>query len=494
MLQISTKEHTDRQHFKQKAFNAVLSFGSLRLLTQVIQTISSVIIARILFPADLGKVALIVFFISIFTTLFEPGLSQAIVQSKKTLTTIQLRQIFTANVVLGLAATVLFLLIAPSYNHLYMAHLGQRDLPLLLIGCFGPLLYNLKVVPRSLLERSLHLWKLTVGDLLELLALQLITVYLVILGFGVASFVWGILLSRSLAVVIFFILQPWSIGLAFSLSEIKKFVTFGSHIEANNVVGIFYGSLAPVVIGGIAGNTALGLVNWASGVGAAPRAIGDVVSRLVFTIGSRAQTNKPIFKITLERSIQLTNIISLPIITIMLALAQPLTYILFTSKWNDGLPSLYLFIIQSNLFINGFIITQALIALGHIKIVRNINLLSVISQWLLTLILINYVSFHSFALAGFLTSLLLFIPLYYLKKQVPVELSKYWTPYIIYSGIAGLLTYIYSRLFPITSISSLILTSLLGLTIYICLIYIFEKATLQKNFLTFYQLLFKNKS
>ncbi|MBI3486056.1 oligosaccharide flippase family protein, partial [Candidatus Daviesbacteria bacterium] len=456
----------EAKFFKKKVLTGVIALGARHLITQLIQTSANIILARILFPKDFGVFAIILFLINMFTLLPDLGLNASIIQRNKQPSLSELRAIFTIQICLGLLSVLLMILVAPLFLQLYKNQLRPQDYSLLLLSALAPLFYNLRIIPHSLLERSISYKRLVAGEVFETAIQQLITVSLALTGLGVSSFVIGLVISRFFSAILFFILKPWRIGFDFSFHLPKSYLTFGLPYQINGIVGLINGSLAPIVVGGLAGTTALGLVNWAGGIGALPLAIGQVVGRVVFPVGARVQDDKKMLKSTLERAIQLISITAFPVIAVMIALAQPITYIIFTNKWIDGIPSLYIFTLQSLFLILASVLTNGLLALGKASTVRNFTLFVVILHWFLAIPLVKILGFNGFSLAGLLSSIVLIYFFKELKKQISINLLQFITPYLIYSVSTGIVLYIFTSVYLIHSLLELLLSAIFGFLFY----------------------------
>lgn len=461
--------------FKKGAISGLVSMSLRRVFAQIIQTSTNIILARILFPRDFGIFAIVLLFVSLFTLLADLGLSAAIVQSPKPPTKHQLRAIFTTQLLLAVVATLLMWLMSPLLFHFYKGELGDKGVFYLQLSSFAIILHNLKLIPNSLLERSLRFKKLAIAEIIELAIGPIVTVALVLAHFGVVSFIIGLLMARLVSTLTYHWLSPWPVGLAFSKTALKSFLPFGLPFQINQTIGTLSGSIGPVVVGTLAGASALGLLNWAGGVGTIPQTIGEIIGRIMFPLNSRVQHDLKLFQKSLERSIQFASMVALPMVAMLIALAQPITYIIFTDKWAPAIPALYLFAIQSYLMVLNSILTSALFALGYSKTVRNINFFMVASQWLLTIPLVMAYGITGYAIASLIISTAFLISLRELKKIIDIKILKYNLMYLIYSSISGAFIFIYTWRYPVKSLLELIIAATLGFSVYLLFMMTFER-------------------
>lgn len=460
---------------KKMAVKGAFFLGLRRILLQVILTGTNIILARLLFPEVFGTFAIamgIVNFLSLFASL---GLEVALIQKKTDPIKEELQTIFTVSLLLTFLITVIIIILAPLFFHFYEGQLGERGVFYLQILAISLVGFSLRGISVSLLERRLDYPRLVVAETLDILILQLVAIVLAISGFGVLSFILGTLASRFLGSAIFFVLAPWPVGLRFSFKKIKEMLSFGLNYQFNLILGGLNGAVIPLFVGRVAGSAGVGYLNWAGGLATFPRMVPDILGRLIFPVGARAQTNQLFLRQIIEKTIQLSCLTCFPLIIILAALVKPVTYLIYTDKWLPGIPALYFFSLQSIFIIIGGILTQTLLALGEAKIVRNISLFWMIAQWVLTVPLVFKFGFTGLAMAGAIVSSTFFIPLAILRKRVSFAVGSHVWPYLIYSLMAGIVTFVLNQRWPAQKIEVLILWAFFGGISYLSLIFLFKR-------------------
>lgn len=473
---------------KKKAINGILVFGIRRVLIQLIQTTANVILARILFPEDFGVYAIILLLISIFTLICDLGLTVGLVQSREEPTVKQLRTIFSTHLLLGMVATALMFSLASVFNYFTGGQLGQNSIFLLKLASLSLIFFNFRLISFALLERNLHFNKMVVEEVIELAIFEGIVIVLALLGFGVASFIWGMVASRLIGSLIYFILFPWKLGLRFSINDLKPFLKFGIPFQLNSLVGSINGAVTPIVVGGLVGTKALGLVTWAGGVGSFPKSASDIVARAIFPIIARSQHNQKLLISITERAIHFTNLITFPLVVIMIILAEPITYIVFTDKWKEAIPALYFFTFQSVFMAINQVLTFVLLALGKSKIIASISFASTVLIWILAIILVKTFGFLGIAVASLMTCGILIILLKELKKLIPINLLSCIVPYIPFTIILVIGLFLYIARFPIHSLLELILAVIFGAMLYGIPIFIIRFKIIKEDMLKIYHL------
>lgn len=468
------------------------AFLSLRrVIFQIVLTASNIILARILAPEVFGSYAIISFlvsFVAIFTTI---GLSPAIVQSKKIPSKEQLRVLFTVLLVTSSLLVVLVYFLTPLSNIIYNNQLDSNTLFWLRLLSLKVLLTSLSVIPAALLEKKLDYKKLTIAELLVLFCVKLITINLAMRGLGIGSFVIGELVGAAVGVAIYYYFSSCPIGLNFNIAKIKDNLLFGLNIQLSSIIGFFNAAIIPGFVGRVSGPSAVGLINWAGGVRQIGMAPNDIIGRLVFPASAQAQDRPVFLKKLIEKIINISSLLSLPLLALVFALAKPITYIVYTSVWLSGLTALYLGVIQAIFMLLGGILMDVLIALGEAKTYRNIVLFWAIAQWGLAIPLVLLWNFNGVMLAGILVSSTFFVPLHFVKKRIDINIWPHFLPYLAFSVIIAGILILISQVYLVENFIDLVLLSLLGLSLYSIMILAFKKEEIKNDFVALKRILVK---
>lgn len=475
---------------KRRAVSGVFFLGIRRVVLQVILTGSNIILYRILFPGDFGAFAIALGIVNLLAIFASLGLETALVQKKDEPKKEELQATFTITLFLSSLTAILVIMLAPLLTSFYQEQLGKAGIFYLRLLSLFLVVSGLRGVSSMLLERRLDYFRLVIGEVSETLILQATTILLALKGFGVLSFIYGSLTARFLGFIIFFILSPWPLSLRFSLKAVRGILPFGVNFQLNTIVGGLNGAVVPIFVGKVAGSAGVGFLNWAGGLAVAPRAIPEIFSRLIFPVCSRSQDDKKLLKVIIEKSIQLSCLTSFPLIIILVALAYPVTYLIYTDKWFPGIPALYFFSLQSIFVIIGGIFTQTLLALGEAKTVRNISLFWAILQWALTVPLVFKFGFIGLAVASMLVSATFFIPLALLRKRVEFKIAPHVLPYLFYSLIAGAVSFWFNNQRPAQKFLDLLVFAGVGGLVYLILIFIFERKEIIEDFIRVRKILF----
>lgn len=487
-------EDNSPEEFKSKVASGVIVFAVRKVFHQGILTVSNIILARIFTPEIFGTFGIISYLILTAGILTNFGLEPALVQKKNKLHIAELRVVFTILLIASLAFSLIVYFLAPQVDVFYKGQLGPTGIFWLRVFSLTQIIGHMTTISMRLLERELDFTRLTIGSLITVATIQITSIIFAMKGFGVGSFVLGNLVGNVISFFVFFYLHPWEIGLSFKFKKIKKFLGFGLNYQAKSLVEAANGAVVPVFIGSFSGPAAVGLINWAGGVRQGGFAPFEIVEKVIFPAASRLQGQKKLLASLIEKTIKISSMLSFPLIAFIFALAPQIIYIIYTSKWLAGLTALYLSLIQGIFILLGVIFMDILTSLGQTKEIRNISIFWAALQWILTIPLVIFWNFNGVVLAGLIVSSTVFIPFRWLRKRVKFDVKPFVLPYLLYSIFSGLAVFSLSKVFVITSLWQLILMGLVGATIYVILLALFEGAQILKDVIRFRELIFNAKN
>ena len=108
----------------KKALTATVLLAGKRIVLQLIFTLTNVVLARLLFPADFGMFAIVTFVATIFSVFSDLGFGAALIQKKKELVENDKKTVFSTQIILNLTIILLIFLLSPKIAQYYS--LGDR--------------------------------------------------------------------------------------------------------------------------------------------------------------------------------------------------------------------------------------------------------------------------------------------------------------------------------------------------------------------------------
>ena len=233
--------------------------GLLSVIAQVtqvlVQSISTILLARLLTPTDFGLVAMVNAVTVIAWGFADLGLTEATIQRKE-LTHNQVSTLFWINVAMGLFLTFVTAGMAPFLAKFYEE---PRLVGITLVASVSFLIAGLRGQHNALLKRQMLFKSLAIRDVTSSLLGVIVAVGLALRGAGY----WAILASPLTAnlsqMVMSWLMIRWRPGLPHFGPEIRTMVGFGGNVAVSYVIFNWVRNADNILIGRYWGAGPLGL-------------------------------------------------------------------------------------------------------------------------------------------------------------------------------------------------------------------------------------------
>lgn len=243
-------EEAKPQTGRQAAWN-YLVFG----LSKSSTLIMTVVLARLLTPADFGLFALALLMVNLFDWVKDLGVSAALVQSAKSWNRIAPTGL-TLSVAFGVVAGGA---LAGSAGMAAKA-LGNPELTSLIqVLAIGILIASLSAIPAARLRRDLDFRRRIWPEFLGALAKATLAISLAVAGFGVWSLVYGQLLGTVVTTALYWVVARTVVRPGFDSREAGELVRFGIPVSGVALLAFAIYNIDYLAIGTQLGDTQLGL-------------------------------------------------------------------------------------------------------------------------------------------------------------------------------------------------------------------------------------------
>jgi O-antigen/teichoic acid export membrane protein len=324
-----------RTRIAQSVFWLAWSRGAL----QVLSFATTLIVARILVPADYGVMALAGVWTGSVAILAEMGLGGAIIQFRD-LDRAEIDTCFWITMSLAIIGFAGLVLGAPAIARWFDVPRLADVLPVLalvlpLTAC--------RVVSDSLLRKRLALDRVSQAEVIGGLVTLPVTLGCALAGFGVWTLVVGALLAPTARSIATFIFAPWRPGLRIGGTRIKELLNFSLTALGVRILWALRERSNTLIIGKITDEVTVGFYSMAEELALLPGSkISTVVNMLSFPIMAELQTNVDTMRAALRRAVRLTAAIAIPTSAGIALVANELVSVLLGPKWLPSVPLLRL--------------------------------------------------------------------------------------------------------------------------------------------------------
>jgi len=296
-----------------------------------LRTLTLMILARLLKPADFGVLAAaltVVQFSEIFALL---GVGPAIIQRSE-LEERHVRTGFTFSILFGLALAGVVWFFAPAIASFFQSE--QLTSILRVIVLVFPL-NGLMVVAQSLMQREFQFRKLAGIEVASYaIGTGIVGITLAFLGFGVWALAIAYIAQESLKTLAVLLVQPHSKKPQFELSTFKELFYFGGGFTIARVFNYFALQGDNLVVGRWLGVSALGLYGRAYNLMTiSVNVLGQVLDKVLFSAMAKVQNEPERLVTAYRRGTALIGLTILPISVVSYILAPELINVLLGPAW-----------------------------------------------------------------------------------------------------------------------------------------------------------------
>lgn len=308
-----------------------------RLTIKLIQFIKTIILARILFPADFGLFGIAAIVITITDIFLQTGFYQALIHERDKPERL-FNTAWTINILRGLTAGFLAFLVAPLLGNFFNA---PDAVPLVRGLALAMVIIGFENVGIINFQRHFQFAKKLQLDL-SIVVIEIVSVIaLAWLGFGVWALVGGSIINRLAAVFLSFYYQPYRPKLSFNFTAAKHLISYGKWITAISMVSFLLSQGDYVVIGKLLGPESLGFYQLAFTLAILPaveivRVIGNILFPLYAKIASEAVTLRQTF----IRATRLLLVLPVPAALGLIMLRTEIVSVVYGAKWLPMAPIL----------------------------------------------------------------------------------------------------------------------------------------------------------
>lgn len=231
--------------FKRRALAASLWSGGDILFRQGLQFLTTLVLARLLVPADFGAIAMLALFVAVANMLVDAGLGVALIQSPR-IDHDDESTVFWFNLAIGGALSIVLFALAPLVAAFYGL---PRLAPLMRFMAVTPLLAASSAVHFALLTRRLDFRTQAIAGGIGATAGGIAAIAIALRGGGAWALAALPVLSTGCISAALWMMHRWRPAFAFHRRSFERLAGFGGYVLASSILEAFYSRLYTVLIG-----------------------------------------------------------------------------------------------------------------------------------------------------------------------------------------------------------------------------------------------------
>ena len=309
--------------------------GAQFALRQGLRFVRVVVVARIVEPGDIGLIGMAALAITLVRVLTETGLQQALIhrqeESRDTLdtawTVLLIRNLVIAAIVAAGAG-----LVAGFFDEPRAAAVVRVTSIVLVLEAFTNIAAVMFQKRLDFRRQALYLGG---GEIVEFV----VTIVLAIVLRNVWALVYGWVAGAGARAIFSYVAEPRMPRLRMSGPVLRDLINYGKWMTASSILvyALLHGD--NLIVGRFLGAIALGFYQIAFTVSNLPAtAISHVISSVMFPAYSTLQDNRPRLGRLYLRSLRATAVLSVPVATLTVAVADIAVPVLLGDKWTPAVP------------------------------------------------------------------------------------------------------------------------------------------------------------
>jgi O-antigen/teichoic acid export membrane protein len=322
---------------KQRTVTGVLWSAGASVTQQILNFGVTVVLARLLLPADFGLVATIAIFTGFVSLFVDFGLSAALIQ-RPSLTERHRSSAFWMNLAIGAALGALVASLAPGLARFFDE---PRLVDLTLVLSLNFVIGSLGIVQSALLQRSMEFRRLGAINTGSAAVGGAAAIAMAVTGLGVWSLIGQLIASAGSRTMLLWLTSDWRPRWLLDRKAMNELWRYSSGVAGFNAVNYWARNADNFLIGKFVGPAALGIYSRSYNLMLLPiQQISAVTSRVMFPALARIQSDPQRVKRAYLRAVGIIGLLSFPVLAGLFVVAKPFVLTLYGPRWADVVPVL----------------------------------------------------------------------------------------------------------------------------------------------------------
>lgn len=343
-----------------------------RLSSQGVSFVVSIILARLLTPAEYGIIAMMNIFIVLANVFVVSGFNTSLIQ-KKDADELDFSTIYYCTLVMSIMMYVVIFFAAP----LMASYYNMPEMTILTrVFALSLIIQSYQTIQQAYVARHMQFKLNFKATLIGTIMSGVIGVVMAYAGYGVWALVAQHISSIVINTLVLRFLVEWRPKLMFSWERAKGLMSYGSKIMGSTLVNTLYKEARQLLIGLYYTPADLALYNRGSHM---PHLVttnlDNTLRSVLFPAMSNHSNDLPRVKQMLKRAIANTAYITYFCLTLLAVVSEPLIRVLLTDKWIECVPYMQILCITFMLQTVSVSNVQALKAIGKSNEVLKLELI-----------------------------------------------------------------------------------------------------------------------
>jgi teichuronic acid exporter len=303
--------------------------------TQIINFGTSVVLARLILPAEFGLLGMIGIFTSISLVIIDNGMGSSIIRTQDP-DDDDYNTVFVFSVLLGLIVYLILFFCSPFIADFFKQPILKNVVRLisltLVLGTFV-------TAQKTRFTKMLNFRLPMLLNIPALIGAGIVSITLAYHNYGIWSLVWANITLYGLEAILIWVFTPWRPKFALNKMKLKYHFNFGYKIALSAILHNGFREMYTMIFGKFFSPAQTGYYYRANSLVMLPvYSIGSVLNRVSLPLFAAVSGDDVRLKDVYKRMLKIVAFIVSPVLLIMCALAHPLFSFLFGARWDSAVP------------------------------------------------------------------------------------------------------------------------------------------------------------
>lgn len=347
------------------------TFGE-RITAQLVTTLVTIVLARILDPTHYGAISLVSVLISLCNVFVTSGFGSALIQ-KKDADSVDFNTAFMISFVFSWMLYVILFLAAPTFGRFYE---DEELIPVLRVMALRLPIAAVNTIQHANVSRQMQFKRFFVATLFGTIISGIVGIVMALWGYGVWALVFQYMTNTVIDTIVLWFVGGWKPKLEFSIAKAKQIFSFGWKVLATELTYNLDAELRSLVIGKKFGAADLAFYDQGKKYPALLNTnVNASISKVMLPAYSKYQDDIPKLRTMLRKSICISTYILSPILLGFASVSTEFVLIVLGEKWLPTVPYIQIFCLMYMTRPLQTACHQALLAIGRSDIVLYIIIL-----------------------------------------------------------------------------------------------------------------------
>lgn len=320
----------DRE-LRQQTKTGILWSAIQRFSTQGIQFLTTLIMARILTPAEYGTIGMLSIFLAVSSVFVDSGFVNALTR-KQNHTHEDICTVFFFNISISCVFYALLFFSAPYISDFY--NMPELLFILRVLG-LTLIINSFAAVQATLLTIQIDFKNQTKISIIALLLSATIGITCAYKGFSYWALVIQNIVSCLISTILYWYFSKWRPTLTFSIKSFKEMFNFGSKLLLSSLIDSIYNNIYSLVIGKCFSASTLGNYSRADSYANFPsNSLTGVIQRVTYPVLCKMQEDGDDLAQTYRKFLRISAFFIFPLMMALSALSYPFIILLIGEQWS----------------------------------------------------------------------------------------------------------------------------------------------------------------